>query len=83
MQSMGKGREERQKKKMWAISYFWIEVFLKDVLGLLDYEGTTFMLNLSSQGYTVWKFYCRTEISIFSIFFLYKIFAVTILNIIP
>ena len=51
MQSMGKGREVKKKKKtIWAISYFWIEVFLKDVLGLLDYEGTTFMLNLSSQG---------------------------------
>ena len=51
MQLMGKGSELRKKKKtIWAISYFWIEVFLKDVLGLLDYEGTTFMLNLSSQG---------------------------------
>ena len=33
-----------------SYSYFWIEVFHKEVLGLLAYEGTTFMFNLSSQG---------------------------------
>ena len=46
----GDGSEEKkqQQQQFWAISYFWIEVFLKDVLGLLAYEGTTFMLNLSS-----------------------------------
>ena len=50
----GKGEVSEGKKKgqFWAISnsYFWIEVFLNDVLGLLAYEGTTFMLNLSSWG---------------------------------
>ena len=33
-----------------SYSYFWIEVFHKEVLGLLAYEGTAFMFNLSSQG---------------------------------
>ena len=51
MQSMGKGREVKKKRQFELFHiFFWIEVFLKDVLGLLDYEGTTFMLNLSSQG---------------------------------
>ena len=36
------------KGQFLGISYFWIEVFLKEVLGLLPYEGTTFILNLSS-----------------------------------
>ena len=42
--TVGKGRGiEGKKGQSWAISYFWIEVFLKEVLGLLAYEGTTFM----------------------------------------
>ena len=45
----GKGRgSEEGKGQFCAISYFWIEVFLKEVLGLSAYEATTFMLNLSS-----------------------------------
>ena len=45
----GKGRgSEEGKGQFCAISYFWIELFLKEVLGLSAYEGTTFMLNLSS-----------------------------------
>ena len=38
---MGKWGEK--KGQFWAISYFWIEVFLNEVLGLQGYEGTTFM----------------------------------------
>ena len=38
--TVGKGREKGQ---FLGISYFWIEV-----LGLLPYEGTTFIPNLSS-----------------------------------
>ena len=30
------------KGQFLGISYFWIEVFLKEVLGLLPYGGTTF-----------------------------------------
>ena len=41
-------RKGREKGQFWGISYFWIEVFLKEVLGLLPYEGTTFIPNLSS-----------------------------------
>ena len=37
-----------KKNNYESISYFWIEVFLKEVLGLLHYEGTTFIPNLSS-----------------------------------
>ena len=33
------------KGQFCGISYFWIEVFLKEVLGLLPYEGTTFIPN--------------------------------------
>ena len=33
--TVGKGRGKGQ---FWGISYFWIEVFLKEVLGLLPYE---------------------------------------------
>ena len=36
-------RKEREKGQFLVISYFWIEV-----LGLLPYEGTTFIPNLSS-----------------------------------
>ena len=35
--------KEREKGQFLGISYFWIEV-----LGLLPYEGTTFIPNLSS-----------------------------------
>ena len=41
-------RKGREKGQLWDISYFWIEVFLKKVLGLLPYEGTAFIPNLSS-----------------------------------
>ena len=71
----------------YCISYFRIEVFLKEVLGLLPYEGTAFIPNLSSYSETVCKFHCRTEIIHFSRFFFVcfvnKIFAITIRNIIP
>ena len=39
-------RKEWEKGQFWGISYFWIEVFLKEVLGLLPYEGAIF--NISS-----------------------------------
>ena len=39
-------RKGREKGQFWGISYFWIEVFLKEVLGLLPYEGAIF--NISS-----------------------------------
>ena len=55
----------------YCISYFRIEVFLKEVLGLLPYEGTAFIPNLSSYSETVCKFHCRTEIIHFSRFFLF------------
>ena len=38
-------RKGREKGQFWGISYFWIEVFLKDVLGLSSYltkEPTSF-----------------------------------------
>ena len=41
--TLRKGREKGQ-----GISHFWMEVFLKEVLGLLPYEGTTFIPSLSS-----------------------------------
>ena len=31
----------REKGQLLGISFFWIEAFLKEVLGLLLYEGTT------------------------------------------
>ena len=43
----GEGKWGGKKGQFWTISYFGVEVF-KEVLGLLAYEGTTFMLNLSS-----------------------------------
>ena len=44
--TVGKGRgSKEQKGQFGTILYFWIEVFRKDVLGLLAFEGTTFMLN--------------------------------------
>ena len=43
----GEGTWGEKKGQFWTISYFGVEVF-KEVLGLLAYEGTTFMLNLSS-----------------------------------
>ena len=37
-----------EKGQFWAVSYFWAEFFLKEVLGLSANEETTFMLdNLS------------------------------------
>ena len=41
-------RKGREKGQFWGNSYFWIEFFLKDGLGLLPYEGTTFIPNISS-----------------------------------
>ena len=41
-------RKGREKGQFWGISYLWIEVFLKEVLGLLLHEGTTIIPNLSS-----------------------------------
>ena len=41
-------RKGRGKGQFWGISQFWIEVFLKEVLGLLRYEGTIFIPNISS-----------------------------------
>ena len=35
-----------KKGQFCAISYCWIEVFLKEVLGLLAYEKSNFMLSL-------------------------------------
>ena len=40
------GKREGRKGQFWAISYCWIDVFLKEVLGLLAYERSTFKLNL-------------------------------------
>ena len=42
--TLGKGR---RKGQFWGISYFLIEVFLKEISGQL-YKGTPFMINLSS-----------------------------------
>ena len=36
-------RKGRQKGQFWGNSYFWIEFFLKEVLGLLPYDGNTFI----------------------------------------
>ena len=41
-------RKGREKGQFSGISYLWIEVFLKEVLGLLLHEGTTIIPNLSS-----------------------------------
>ena len=41
-------RKGREKGQFWGNSYFWIEFFFKDVLGLLPYEGNTFISNISS-----------------------------------
>ena len=41
-------RKGREKGQFWGNSYFWIEFFLKDVLGLLLYEENTFIPNISS-----------------------------------
>ena len=37
-----------EKRTILRYSHFWIEVFLKEVLGLLPYQGTIFIPNLSS-----------------------------------
>ena len=45
---MGKERGGEGAKRAilsYFILIFWIDDFLKEVLGLLAYEGTTFMLN--------------------------------------
>ena len=62
-------RKGRGKGQFWGNSYFWIEVFLKEVLGLLPYEGNTFIPNISSWGETVCKFYYCTEIRFSRFFF--------------
>ena len=47
-------RKGKEKGQFWGVSYLWIEVFLKEVLGLLPYEGTTIIPNLSSEEETVY-----------------------------
>ena len=78
--TVGKGRgSEGKKGQFWGISYFWIEVFFKEVLGLTP--------NISSQGETIYVNIIAVRkynfLDSFLFCFVYKIFAVTIRNIIP
>ena len=67
-------RKGREKGQFWGISYFWIEVFFKEVLGLTP--------NISSQGETIYVNIIAVRkynfLDSFLFCFVYKIFAVTI-----
>ena len=45
-------KREGKKDNFELFPFFWIQVFLKEVLGLLAYERFTFMLNLSCLFYS-------------------------------
>ena len=86
VRSLRKGKEKGQ---FWGISYFWIEVFLKEVLGLFrsltlrrNHLRSTFQVKarLYVNFIAVRKY---NFLSSFLFCFVYKIFAVTTRNIIP
>ena len=82
-------RKGREKGQFWGISYFWIEVFLKEVLGLFrsltlrrNHLHSTFQVKarLYVNFIAVLKY---NFLDSFLFCFVYKIFAVTTRNIIP
>ena len=74
-------RKGREKGQFLGISYFWI-----DVLGLLPYEGTTFIPTFHVKARLYVNFIALRKYNFLDYFlfcFVYKIFAVTIRNITP